>query len=414
MLRGLPIKRRTTDLTLFEEFFKEREFIWKPELERIRSAVNSLGKKDYPSIIVGGTNGKGSTSHLAAEALLKNGLKVGLFSSPHLFRFTERIKVNLKEVPQSKVDEAFLRIKPTVEEFNLTYFEASLILALEIFKTESVDVAVFEVGLGGRLDATNALKHDVAVLTNVSIDHRNYLGSTLKEIAGEKAEIFRNAKFGVIGTEDETVVETVGKLFNGELHLYGRDFWADGISVSLKGTEFFYMGSLPIKVSPIGEFQAVNASVAIRASQILTEKVMRKRFLVPRELKMKLPGRFQVLKEEPPVIFDVAHNEGALSKLFKTAVKLKVLGDVYFSSLKDKEIDKNLKAVSEYLKVSRGNLFLLEIENERGAPIKTLLKQAEKLGMKPKVLKGKIDVRKIERPAIITGSFYLGGLIEGA
>ena len=400
------------NLTAFEKYFEDKEFVWKPGLERIKGAVEEFGGKDYPSVIVAGTNGKGSVSHLIAEALIRNGLKVGLFTSPHLFRFNERIKVNLREVETEELNGAFEFVLPLIERFELTYFEASLVLALEVFRRERVDAAVFEVGLGGRLDATNVLNHQLAVLTSVSLDHTNYLGSSLSEIAREKAEVFRGVPFGVLGYVEEEVVETVRSVFDGELQLYGRDFWADGISVSISGTSFYYMGSVPMKTSLIGEHQAVNTSVAVRASQLFFEEFFRKHFLIPREFTVKLPGRFEVLKENPPVIFDVAHNEGALKKLFETAKELRISGDVYYSGLKDKEQERNLKVVSEYLKWSCGTLYLLQIGNERAESVERLKKIAVKSGIQNVEIVDRVKVKELKKPSIITGSFYIGGLVE--
>ncbi len=399
-------------LTAFERYFENKEFVWKPGLERIEKAVEEFGGKGYPSIIVAGTNGKGSVSHLISEALVKNGLKVGLFTSPHLFRFNERIKVNRKEVETEELDEAFNSVLPLIERFELTYFEASLLLALEVFKKERVDAAVFEVGLGGRLDATNVLNHQVAVLTSVSLDHTNYLGSSLSQIAKEKAEVFRGVPFGVVGDVERSIVETVKSVFDGELHLYGRDFWADGISVSVSGTSFYYMGSVPLKTTLIGEHQAVNTSVAVRASQLLLEQFFGEHFLIPTEFTVKLPGRFEVLRENPPVIFDVAHNEGALKKLFETVKELGISGDVYYSGLKDKEQERNLKVVSEYLKWSCGTLYLLQIENERAESVEKLKEMAVKLGVKNVKIIGRVKVKELKKPSVITGSFYIGGLVE--
>ena len=398
--------------TAFERYFENKEFVWKPGLERIKRAVEEFGGKDYPSVIVAGTNGKGSVSHLIAEALIRNGLKVGLFTSPHLFRFNERIKVNLREVETGELDRAFESVLPLIERFELTYFEASLVLALEVFKKKRVDAAVFEVGLGGRLDATNVLDHQLAVLTSVSLDHTNYLGSSLPEIAKEKAEVFREVPFGVLGDMEEEVVETVRSVFDGELHLYSRDFWADGVSVSISGTSFYYMGSVPMKTSLIGEHQAVNTSVAVRASQLFFEEFFRKHFLIPREFTVKLPGRFEVLKESPPVIFDVAHNEGALKKLFETAKELRICGDVYYSGLKDKEQERNLKVVSEYLNWSCGTLYLLQIENERAESVERLKEIAVKSGIQNVEIVDRVKVKGLKKPSIITGSFYIGGLVE--
>ena len=335
---------------------------------------------------------------------------MGLFTSPHLYRFNERIKVNLKEVPDGELNLCFSSVKELIEEFRLTYFEASLILALEVFKSKRVDVAVFEVGLGGRLDATNALNHNLAVLTNVQIDHTDYLGSSVAEIAEEKAEIFKSVSLGVVGTQGGLVIGAVKKRFKGELFVYGKDFWADGVSLSLEGTEFFYMGSLPLKLSLIGTFQAVNASVAVKAAQVFYERLFG-HFLIPREFKVKIPGRFEVLKREPLVVFDVAHNGGALRELFKTALRIGLRGDVYFGGLKDKNLRENLLLVGKYLKESGGRLYLLDTKGKRGLSACELKKLTEGLGLKAEIL-GKVNVAEIDSPAVITGSFYLGESIE--
>jgi len=285
-------------------------------------------------------------------------------------------------------------------------------LALEVFKRENVDAAVFEVGLGGRLDATNALDHQVAVLTTVSLDHTNYLGSSLCEIAREKAGVFRGVPFGVVGEVRSEVLGFVNEVFEGELHLYDRDFWVDGVKVSLSGTSFYYMGSVPVETALVGEHQAVNASVAVRASQVFLERFFGKHFLIPSEFIVKLPGRFEVLRESPPVIFDVAHNEGALKKLFETSKGLGILGDVYFSGLKDKEQERNLKVISEYLKESSGTLYLLQIKNERAESVKKLKEIAAKHGIEKVEIVDRVRVSELKRPSVITGSFYVGGLIE--
>jgi len=156
-------------MLLFEQFYKDREFKWELGLERVKRALKSWGEKEFPSIIVAGTNGKGSTSTLIAEALYRQGISVGLFTSPHVYRFNERVKVDLKEASEEELNEAFGAVRAILELHELSYFEGLLILALEIFKRRGVECAVFEVGLGGRFDATNALNHDLAVLTSVSL-----------------------------------------------------------------------------------------------------------------------------------------------------------------------------------------------------------------------------------------------------
>ena len=398
-------------MTKFEEFFEGKEFNWKPGLDRIRKAVEKSGGKDYPSVIVAGTNGKGSTAVLTAEALVKQGVSVGLFTSPHVYRFNERIKVNLDEVETEALDAAFEEIKPLIEEFCLTYFEASLLLALEVFKRKRVDCAVFEVGLGGRLDATNVLTHQVGVLTKVSLDHREWLGETLEEIARGKVAVFREGMVGVALGNPPEVLEVLRSGFKGELHLYGVDFWTEFVSVSLEGTGFYYMGQLPVRLRMAGSHYAENASGAIRAAQLLTERFLEKKFLIPRAFDSTLPGRFEVLRKEPPFIFDGAHNPQALKALFTTLRSLGVRASVILGGFKDKELRENLNEVRAYLDWSGGSFYAVSLPPPRGLSAGELLKTARQLGIDGREVE-RIVLNEFKEPAVLTGSFYLGGKVE--
>jgi len=397
--------------TKFEEFFEGKEFSWKPGLERVKGAVEEFGGKDYPSVIVAGTNGKGSTAVLTAEALVRQGLTVGLFTSPHAYRFNERIRVNLEEVGTDELDDAFSAVEPLVEKFSLTYFEASLLLALEVFRRRGVECAVFEVGLGGRLDATNALNHQVGVLTKVSLDHREWLGESLEEIAKEKVAVFKEGMVGVVLKNPPEVLEVLRGSFNGELHLFGRDFWAEEVKVSLEGTEFYYMGQLPVRLKVVGRHYAENASAAVRAAQLLTERFLGRRFLIPGEFDSTLPGRFEVLRREPPFIFDGAHNPQALRALFSTLKELGIKASVIFGGFKDKELAENLKEVKGYLEWSKGNFYATSLPPPRGLSAGELLRAARGLGVKGREVE-RIKLSEFKEPAVLTGSFYLGGKVE--
>ena len=398
-------------LTGFEEFFKGKEFNWKPGLERVKGAIKEFGEKSYPSVIVAGTNGKGSTATLTAEALQLQGFEVGLFTSPHIYRFNERIRVNLKEVETGKLDAAFFEVRPLIERFNLTYFEASLLLALEVFKKEEVDCAVFEVGLGGRLDATNVLNHQVGVLTRVSLDHLDWLGESLEEIAREKVAVFKGGMVGVALSNPPEVLEVLRERFKGELYLYGPHFWAEEVKVSLQGTAFYYMGQLPVSLKVVGSHYAENASAAIRAAQLLTERFLRKKFLIPGKFNSTLPGRFEVLRKEPPFIFDGAHNPQALRAFFNTLKNLEIRASVIFGGFKDKELTENLREVKAYLEWSKGNFYAASLSPPRGLSGEELLKVAQKMGIKGREVK-KVSLYKFKEPAVLTGSFYLGGKVE--
>jgi len=397
-------------MTLFEKFYTNKEFSWKIGLERIEKAVKESCLKTFPSIIVAGTNGKGSTSHMIAEILRINGLKVGLFTSPHLLRFNERIKVDMKEVDTETLNNSFKEIIPLVEKYQLTYFEASFLLSLKVFHDAKVDVAVFEVGLGGRLDATNSVLHEVAVITQVGLDHKDYLGNTIEEIALEKVAVIKN-KIPAVISENPTVVVELAKERSKELLVYGSDFKAEEIRVSPSGTIFSY-GGRKVKTSLVGKHQAVNCSTAVTTAKLFIEKVVGKKFIFPETVMVHLKGRFEVIRKSPLVIFDVAHNKDALTELFKTLNTLGIKADVVFSSLKDKDVEENLRIVADYLKTFGRKLFLVEIQNERGTPLKELLKISQSLGLEAEVLE-KVYPESFKNDTVITGSFYIAELIDG-
>jgi len=393
-------------MLLFERYFQDKEFIWKPGLERIKRAVREIGGKSYPSIIVAGTNGKGSTCHFIAEILKKHGLRVGLFTSPHLFRFSERIKVDLREVNDEALDKAFYEVKGVVEKHELTYFEASLVLALKVFEEFKVDCAVFEVGLGGRLDATNVLDHEVGVITTVGLDHQNYLGDTLEEIFAEKLAVLKPGMVGVVSKNDLGVLEKFSDRFPEETYFYGADFWEDEVSVSLSGTSFYYMSQVPVSLKVVGKHQAVNAACALKVSHVFVERFLERKFFIPQSIDVTLKGRFEVLRQNPPLLFDVAHNEDALKSLFSTLKELNVRASVFYGGLKDKNQLVNLRVVKEYLDWSGGEFYAVSIDNERGLKAEEILEIAKSLGIKGEKAE-RIEVGKVDFPAVVTGSFYL-------
>ena len=398
-------------LTQFELYFENKEFVWKPGLERIKRAVGEVGFKSFPSIIVAGTNGKGSTSHMIAEILKQNGLKVGLFTSPHLFRFNERFKVDMKEIETEVLDSCFEEILQFVEKHQLTYFEGAFLLSLKIFSELRVDAAVFEVGLGGRLDATNAVPHDLAVITHVDFDHRDYLGNTLEEIAREKVAVIKDEIPAVI-SENPPVVEELASERTKELYVYGKDFKADNVELLLDGTELDYEGRR-VKTTLLGKHQAINAVTALKASEVFLRQKFSAALRMIDEINVSLPGRFEIIRRNPTIVFDVAHNRDALRKLFETAREVGLRADVIFSGLKDKDLEENLKIVSEYLSYSKRKLYLLEIENERAVKQSELVKIAQSVGIENVSILERVSLESLKDDTIITGSFYMAELIDG-
>jgi len=303
------------------------------ELTRVAAVARALriAAPAFPVITVGGTNGKGSTvAHLAA-LLGALGASTGMFTSPHLIRYNERIRVNGEEVGDQQLIAAFERIEAARGATTLTFFEYNTLAALLIFAQRAVDVAVLEVGLGGRLDATNLVAADVAVVASVGLDHRDWLGDTLELIGAEKAGILRPGKPAVLGTPDmpASVFATIAALGARAL-IAERDF-----SWRVSGERWDYDGpGLSLRALPppalAGSIQYRNAATAIAAVQALAAddaarapvRRLTQRLARPDERAVgaalravRLAGRFQVVPGEVEWILDIAHNPPAAEVL---------------------------------------------------------------------------------------------------
>jgi dihydrofolate synthase/folylpolyglutamate synthase len=302
-------------------------------LERVGAVAQALGvaAPGFPVITVGGTNGKGSVvAHL--EALFGAlGATTGMFTSPHFIRYSERIRVGGSEVTDAELIAAFEGIEAARGATTLTFFEYNTLAALIIFAQRQVDIAILEVGLGGRLDATNLIDADVAVLVSVGLDHRDWLGDTVELIGAEKAGIFRRGRPAVLGTPrmPQSVFAALATLgaraivaerdFGWQLHAAGWDF--EGLGLSLRG--------LPPSALA-GAVQYRNAATAIAATQALltaprarpavTQLTERLAALDARRVatalaRVRLAGRFQIVPGEVEWILDIAHNEPAAQVL---------------------------------------------------------------------------------------------------
>jgi dihydrofolate synthase/folylpolyglutamate synthase len=307
--------------------------------------------KSFISVHVAGTNGKGSTSAIIASILQASGLRVGLFTSPHLTSFTERIRINGAEISEDEIVRLTDHIRKTaagINDFYPTFFEVATALAFLYFKSRAIDIAVLEVGMGGRLDATNIVTPEVSVITNISYDHREFLGESLRQIASEKAGIIKKGVPAVISRQEPEAIEVIGnkaKEENTDLYIYGRDFSSAMKREDLSAIFFDYSEdslalhdlSLPL----IGEHQMQNASVAIKAAKIaLNAPDLRRclssapfagvttgdvpplpdiRHIIREGLKnVRWPGRLEFISRNPAVIIDGAHNPAAAAALART------------------------------------------------------------------------------------------------
>jgi dihydrofolate synthase/folylpolyglutamate synthase len=281
-------------------------------LERVAAVFSRLAIRiDCPVITVGGTNGKGSTCAMLESILRVAGYRTGLYTSPHLLRYNERVRIAGVEAEDHALCEAFERIEAARNDTPLTYFEFGTLAALELFSKQKIDVAVLEVGLGGRLDAVNVVDPDCAVLTSIGIDHVDYLGPTREDVGREKAGIFRPGRPAVIAEPDlpQSVANSEGHHF-----LIGRDF-----GFMAEPQQWSYWGPRGRRSGLAypalrGKMQLRNAAAALCALDTLDLPVAMQE--IRRGLaELKLPGRFQVLPGRPQVILDVAHNPQAAKTL---------------------------------------------------------------------------------------------------
>jgi len=265
------------------------------------SEVLNFPERKFKTIHVGGTNGKGSTSHMLASILQEAGCKVGLYTSPHLKSFTERIRVNGQEIPKRKVTSFIKKQKGFLEQQKLSFFEMTVGLAFDYFANEKVDIAIIEVGLGGRLDSTNIITPEVSVITNIGLDHTQFLGETLPEIAYEKAGIIKNNIPVVIG-EKQTEVLPV---------------FAEKAKECASKIYFASDDDKNYKTDLLGDYQKANSKTAVAAIQQLQGFRVSEKNISEGLLKVvkntSLKGRWQVLQGDLKVICDTAHNKEGLT-----------------------------------------------------------------------------------------------------
>jgi len=294
-------------------------------LTQVERILNAIGNphKEIQAIHIGGTNGKGSTAAMVSSILQKEGYRVGLYTSPHLVRFTERIRVNGKEIDEEEVAALTQRLRREIESAGIarpfTFFDFTTAMALHYFNQKSVDLAVLEVGLGGRLDSTNVVDPLISIITNISKDHEEYLGRTILKIAGEKAGIIKKRKPLITAAVQPQVLRLFSKICREKKASYfrvGKEFryvW--------KGDEDFDYEGLDRKLWGVhlhlkGFHQIVNATTALGAMEVLDGLGYRvsTEAMVDGLRDVDWPGRLEMVSASPRVILDGAHNPaGALA-----------------------------------------------------------------------------------------------------
>lgn len=329
-------------------------------------------QNDFKSIHIAGTNGKGSTSSFIASILSEMNFSVGLYTSPHLVRFNERIKVNSEEIEDDYLVEMVNYLKPDIEKIKPTFFEVTTAIAFKYFSDKKVDFAVVETGLGGRLDSTNVLLPEISVITKIGYDHREFLGDTIEDIAREKAGIIKEG-VPVIVSQNEEKVKNIFKEFavkkNAEIIFADENYLHSNLQQSIeklevkifsKKTSNEYLINSPM----IGDFQIENLKTSIAAiERLFIEKEIKEAVLNGiKNLKFKLRGRFEVLDTKPQIILDTSHNSDAIRNFLSSLNKLLSSRKVaIFGIMRDKEIDD----VIELIESSFDKIFICQAKTER-------------------------------------------------
>ncbi|PJC94279.1 bifunctional tetrahydrofolate synthase/dihydrofolate synthase [Aeromonas lusitana] len=306
-------------------------------LDRVGAVARRMGLTELPFkvITVAGTNGKGSSCAMAASILMAAGHKVGVYSSPHLLRFTERVRIDGDELPDSAHCEAFAAVEAARAEIALTFFEFATLAGLWLFRRAAPDVLLLEVGLGGRLDATNVVESDVAMITSIALDHCDWLGDTREAVAVEKAGVYRKDKPAISGEPNPPVtIASEAQRLGASLRQVGVDFYGDE-----RGEDWDYHGQhhwlgLPKPALPL--MNAVTVLAALESLGLpLPETAIREGLANAR-----LAGRMQRLQSSPLVIVDVAHNPHSAAYLASQLRQIPCKGQrrAVVGMLKDKDM----------------------------------------------------------------------------
>jgi len=324
-------------------------------LERVAQVKQRLDlEPDFPVIVVGGTNGKGSVCAMLESILHAAGYKAGCYTSPHLLRYNERVRIAKQQASDAELCASFEQIEQARGNTELTYFEFGTLAAMQCFIAHKVDVAILEVGLGGRLDAVNVFDADVAIVTSVDIDHTDYLGDTREQIAFEKAGIFRQGKVAICADSD---VPPALRAY--ALHI-GAELWCIGADFGPRAHQgqwdhFGKVGGRSALPYPAlrGAFQLQNASAVLAALDVLKERMPVSMEAVRRGLiEVELAGRFQFIPGKPQWILDVAHNPHAARSLAKNLADLPPARTfAILAMLKDKDMAGVVRALDAQVDV---------------------------------------------------------------
>jgi dihydrofolate synthase / folylpolyglutamate synthase len=403
-------------------------------LDRMFALMEELGnpQNKYPIIHITGTKGKGSVAALCASALKAAGYKTGLYTSPHLWDYTERIQINGEPISHAQLVELVEQVKPAVAKIpKLTTFEITTAIGFLAFAQNDVNAAVVEVGLGGRLDATNIVTPKVSVITSLSYDHMAVLGNTLAAIAGEKAGIIKRGVPVVSAPQTQEaleVIQRVAKEKDCQLILVGEDVKferlvssLDGQSLRLSSFDFPLSNqaqTLDLTIPLLGIHQIENAAIAYTALKTsgipISEEAIRQGFA-----QVKWPARFEVLRREPPVVIDSAHNRDSARRLRETLDEYfpKIPVILIFCALEDKDISGMLEELKPRLEC----VVATRADHPRAPSAEWTAEQVQKAGIPveavvpvAKALERALELDGEERLVLAAGSVAFAGEVSAA
>lgn len=408
-------------------FTRIGQIAYKKDLHNTEALLNFLNnpQKKFKSVHIAGTNGKGSTSNMLAAILQTAGYKTGLYTSPHIKDFRERIRVDGKMVDEKFVINFTQDVMQLIDDVKPSFFELTVAMAFEYFAKEKVDVAIIETGLGGRLDSTNVITPILSVITNIGFDHVNILGNTLEKIAIEKAGIIKQGIPVIVGEylpetknvfiqkaqdENAPLIFAQDKYKIENVNHRGKYFEADITDLENNITEHF-------RLSLNGAYQAKNLLTAIAAEGELIKQgfaissEQEKQALINIETLTGLRGRWEIVQDKPTVVYDVGHNEDGISYIVKQAAEDYPLAKKHFiiGFVRDKDVEKALKLFPKDAYYYFTNAHL-----PRALPVAELHEIATGAGLAGNTFKNVNDAIKAAKSAaneddiiIVCGSFFI-------
>lgn len=365
---------------------------YKEGLENIEALMEILDhpERKFKAVHIAGTNGKGSVAHLLASYFQERGCKTGLFTSPHLVDFRERIRLNGQMISEEAVLAFFDKFKKQFDQLEPSFFEMTTALAFYYFAEQKVDVAVIEVGLGGRLDATNVLSPLLSVITNISLEHTQMLGDSIAKIAKEKAGIIKEKTPVVIGEfhpESFPVFEDIANLKDAPLFLAENNYSFSGNFDDLNvtdvlGNTLYEHLQMPLQ----GEYQLKNLKTFLQATEVIEELWSTEKDVVPEAIRNMVSntgfqGRWQILRKEPLTICDVGHNPGGLRLTMQQLSQYSCRQlRMVFGMVKDKDVEQVMGMLPK-----DAEYYVCQAQIERAIPAEELAERMQQHGLRCRV-----------------------------